>query len=51
MKNISILNLGERAFDSPLYLNHEKGDVLPNFVNDGARIFNRIESGEGCSDE
>ncbi len=51
MKNISILNLGERAFDSPLCLNHVKGDVLPNFINDGARVFNRIESGEGCSDE
>lgn len=50
MKNISILSLGKTSIPSPLRLNLIKGDEMPNFTLQGARVLNRIEVNAGSTD-
>lgn len=51
VKNVMIMKLGEGMVDSPLLLNHVRGDALPNFTSESARVLNRIEVGAECADE
>lgn len=51
MKEISVQTLGEASIKSPLRLNQKRGDALPNFTVDKARILNCIEVGSDCAED